>query len=378
MIKVVVCGYMTRFPLAGMMLAYFHYVLGLKRLGHEVVYLETSGWPQSCFDPESGTWGEDPRTGLRAVHDLFARHSLDVSVLYIDQERDIVFNAEREDVRAAVAAADLVLNLGGVNDLPEFELCGRHVLVDMDPFFTQVGRFGHAHLGSYTSCFSYGLNLGKPGCSIPTLGIDWVPTRPPVVMDIWDFPPPEPDAPFSTVASWGAYGDIEHEGTSYGQKDREFMRVLELPSCTGTPLVLALSGASAEVRGLLERNGWHLRDAGEVTRSLRNYRSHIAGSKAEFSVAKHAYVATRSGWFSDRTVCYLASGRPAVLQDTGFSDSIASGTGVVAFTTLNQAVAGIEEVSRNYEKHSASARALAQEFFSHEVVLPRLIERALS
>jgi hypothetical protein len=245
----------------------------------------------------------------------------------------------------------------------------------MDPFFTQAGRFGAEALAEHHLHFTYGGNVGRAGCTIPSGGIEWRATVPPVVLDLWPCTAlPPVGAPFTTVASWSAYGGIDYGGEFYGQKDQEFLRLVDLPGHTTQPLEVALSGGGQEVTQRLESAGWSVRPAGDVTADLPAYQSYIARSRGELSVAKHAYVKTHSGWFSDRSVCYLAAGRPAILQDTGFTDWLPSGRGVLAFTSLEEAVDRIQQVNAHHAAHCQAAREIAANTFGHDVVLPRLVE----
>lgn len=377
MSRIVVCGYMVRHPVAGNLLAYLHYVLGLARLGHEVVYLEESGWPRSCYDPFGGTHTDDPCVGLRIVRALLASHGLDARVYYVDRDTRIVRGGHRRDVESALRKADLLLNVGGVCWLPEFTLCPRLALVDLDPLFTQLGYFGAEGLDQHHVLFTYGANIGSDGCTVPTAGRDWSPTVPPVVPDIW--PRAEAsDGPFTTVANWRAYGGVIHRGRHYGQKDEEFLRLLNLPSRTPQRLELALSGAGAQVRQQLRAGGWSVRDAGELDGDMTAYRAYIRRSRGELSAAKHAYVVTRSGWFSDRSVCYLAAGRPVVVQDTGIDAWLPTGRGVQVFDTAEQAADCIAEVNADYTRHRRAATELTRDVFGFDVVLPRLLEAAVA
>jgi hypothetical protein len=376
MARIVVSGYMVRHPVAGNLLAFFHYVLGLWRLGHEVVYLEESGWPYSCYDPETRRWVDHPEGGLRVVGELLSSHGASVPLVYVNRETGRISGGGSEDVARLLSEADLLLNIGGVCWLPEFLLCGRRALIDMDPLFTQVERFGAKALGDYHVHFSYGANLGRPGCTVPTLGIDWRPAVPPVVADLWEGAEPPADGRFTTIGNWGSYGGVTYEGEYYGQKDEEFLRLIDLPLRTPARLELALSGGQ-EVAPRFRAKGWSIRDAGEeVSGDVATYRDYILSSRGEFSVAKNAYVRTRSGWFSDRSVCYLAAGLPAVLQDTGFSDWLPTGRGVIAFRTADEAAALLGEVEADYPGHRRAAREVAREFFDHRVVLPKLLESA--
>jgi hypothetical protein len=375
--RIVVAGYMIRHPVAGMIFNYLQHLLGLRLLGHDVVYLEESGWPCACYDPQTGGYGDDPSAGIRIVESLLREQGARIPLLFVDREDWRVWGGDREDVRGLLRKADLLLNLGGVCWLPEFLDCRRRVLVDQDPFFTQVGRFGAEGLHEYHAYFSYGANFGRPGCRIPADRVEWKPTHPPVVPEIWPCAcEDDPAAPFTTVAHWSAYGGAEWEGEHYGQKDEEFLRIRNLPRYTPQKLELTLSGVDARTADELRDAGWTIRTGSCVSSSVPAYRRYLAGSRGELSVAKNAYVKSRSGWFSDRSVCYLASGRPAVLQDTGFTEWLPSSSGVQPFSTMEEAVDGIARINGRYVESCRAARELAETVFSYRVVLPPLVAMA--
>jgi hypothetical protein len=380
MAKIVVAGYMIRHPVAGMLLTCYQYLLGLHLLGHHVVYVEESGWPDACYDPLARRHSDDPTVGLRILRGMLARHGLSPSIFYVNRHGPVGFG-DRRDLERVLATADLLLNVGGVCWLPQFEACPRRTLIDMDPLFTQLGRFGGAYLRNHHLHFTYGTNIGRPGCSIPTCGLDWRPLFPPVVPSLWqgsETTGPSDDAPFTTIANWTAYGAVEHEGQVYGQKDQEFLRLINLPSRTSQTLELALSGAGMETVAAFRAAGWWTRDAGDVTTSFERYREYVMRSRGELSAAKHAYVATHSGWFSDRSVCYLAAGRPVILQDTGFGDLVPTGCGVLAFSTAEEALDCIERINKDYQTHCSAARRIAKDAFDFRAVLPPLLDAALS
>jgi len=377
--RIVVCGYMVRYPVVGLAFAYLHYVLGLQRLGHEVQYVEESGWPNSCYDPLAGTHSDDPTTGLRLARNLARHYGSNVSICYVNRETGDIHGTNWADLRAALRSADLLLNLGGVCWLPEFRLCARRALVDMDPLFTQVGHFAGDSLPEHDTYFTYGTNVGQPGCSVPTGNLEWIATVPPVVCDIWRNAASEDlEADrFTTVAHWTAYGSVTYEGERFGQKDEEFLRIVDLPRRVSRPLEIAVSGIGEADRERLLGGGWSLREAAEISGMPDDYRAYLADSLGEVSAAKNAYVKTRSGWFSDRSVCYLAAGRPVVLQETGFRDWAPIGVGLLTFETADDAAECIEAVVSDYQKHRRAAAELADRIFSHDVVLPRLVELAV-
>lgn len=387
---IVVCGYAVRFPLAGMVLAFAHYVAGLHRLGHRVVYLEESGWEGSCYHPPTRRYGDDPTWGLDSLAATLGRLGCgEVPIGWIDRSSGASIGAPARDRANVLAGADLLLNVGGVCDLDEFARCDRRVLVDLDPGFTQAGRFGGPLAADHHAHFSYGTNIGGADCRVPDDGIDWLPTVPPVVGDWWsDLAPPAPDAPLTTVANLEAYGEIEVGGATYGQKRPEVERLGSLPARVraerGLRLVLALSSAGGGLADDLVEAGWEVGDGEAATGTVDDLRAHIAASAAEFSVAKEAYVGLRTGWFSDRSVCYLAAGRPVVVQDTGFvwpdgtegpRGPDGTDVGVLTWSTAEEAAEAIARVADDPVANREAARHLAADVFGHRPVLERLLDR---
>lgn len=256
------------------------------------------------------------------------------------------------------------------------------VFVDLDPGFTQMweasGTSG-ANLDGHDFWFTVGENIGRPDCLVPPGGRAWRPIRQPVVLDDWPVVPRAPGAGghFTTVASWrGPYGPVEYGGRTFGTKAHQFRRFLPLPyRAPGTyELALDIHPADDKDRCALEEHGWSLVDVNRSAGDPFAFRRYVQGSGAEFSVAQDAYVDTRSGWFSDRTVRYLASGRPVLVQDTGFSRTYPTGEGLVAFDDLDGAVAGATAMLEDYERHARAARRIAEEWFAAERVLGHLCE----
>jgi hypothetical protein len=230
----------------------------------------------------------------------------------------------------------------------------------------------------HDSHVTIGERIGKPRCSIPTCGVRWQTTRQPVVLDEWPVgPSPREPFAFGSIATWrGAYAPVEYGGRRYGLRAHEFRRFAELPRITGRRFELALDIDSADHadRVLLENGGFDLADPSVVTASLQGYRDYIRGSWAELMVAKEMYVATHSGWFSERSACYLASGRPVLAQDTGLNGLLPTGEGLVTFTDLDDAVAGVEAIAGDWHRHARAARDLAEEHFESDLVLGRLLD----
>ena len=277
----------------------------------------------------------------------------------------------------AVAPDATLVNISG--NLAQARLLGsyrRRVFLDIDPGFTQVWAaqgLTDAHLAAHDVHVTIAENMGLPGCRVPDAGFRWHATRQPVVLDDWPVHALPAHPRFTTVSNWRpSYGPLQHDGHEYGLKVHEFRKVLALPERTRWPVELALSihpGDDRDRTSLLE-HGWTLTDPAQA-RSPSGFRQYVQESAAEFSVAQGAYVDMDTGWFSDRTVRYLASGRPALVQQTGFARHLPCGLGVVPFRTLDDAVAGAADIERRWPEHSVAARDIAERYFAADVVLPR-------
>jgi hypothetical protein len=228
----------------------------------------------------------------------------------------------------------------------------------------------------YHKLFTYGENCHLSGCAMPTAGVKWLPTRQPVVLDQWTVSPGDPMAPLTTLINWTAYGATTYQGRIYGQKDMSFEPFIDLPRRAERNMEIALGGPP-EVRQRLEAGGWRITDPLAVSRDPWTYQAFIKRSRGEFCVAKHGYVTTRSGWFSDRSASYLAMGRPVVLEDTGFSDWLPCGHGLLAYTDAPGAVRAVHALDEDYPAHCRAARAIAETYFNASVVLGHLLDRSL-
>lgn len=373
----IVAGYLVGFPAGGHVLSILHWLAGLRQLGFEVVFAEQHEWAGGCWNPITGESSHDPSYGLRVLQghlkELGIRHWC-----FVDAAGTYHGLAKRE-MEVLCARSELLLGLWTVTWLREFLECRRRVFIDTDPGFTQftmsptpvAARAGYASPLAFHEHFTYGTRIGRADCPIPTHGINWQPMRPPVCLDLL---PPRftPDAPcFTTVMSWTSRAAVVHDGVEYGQKDVEFWRIADLPSRVGDCLEIAL--AKAAPRDRIAAAGWRLADAREVTATTGTYRDYIARSRGEFSVAVNLEVKTQSGWFSDRTAAYLASGKPVVVQDTGFSEDLPCGEGLFAFRTIDDAAAAIEEIARDYPRHCAAARRIAAEHFDVRRILGSIV-----
>jgi hypothetical protein len=376
-LKIVCSGHLVRHPLGGHSWHHLQYLVGFRRLGHEVVFIEDYGWPDSCYDVARQIMTSDPAYGIAYLRALLGPHGLDQNWCYLSED-GAAHGLSREQLTDACRDCDVYLNLSGVNQIRETALCRRRALVDTDPVFTQIGAHGcGGPFSDYQALFTFGENVHRPGCSMPTGGGRWLPTRQPVVTDLWAVRQGDATAPFTTVMNWSAYGDHRAEGRVYGQKDREFGPFFSLPSEVAEPMEIAVGAPPAEVARRLATGGWRLSDPLEVTRTPSIYQSYLAASRAEFCVAKHGYVSTRCGWFSERSTSYLASGRPVVVQDTGFSDFLPCGKGLMVFRTPEEARTMVRGLRSDYAGHCRAARGLVEEYFDSRRVLSDMLTKCL-
>jgi len=343
--------------------AVLQYFLGLRDLGHDVVLVEPVSERQAR-DPAVVSYFES----LAALEGRAALLSDSGATVGLPFERLLGF----------ARGADLLLNVSGMlRDERLLAPIGTRAFLDLDPGFNQVWQLSGEDMGfdRHTHFVTVGQAVGAPGCAVPTCGRRWTATLPPVVLERWPALAARPAGDFTSVGHWRSYGSLEHGGIRYGQRAHSLRELLELPALVGERFTLAL-GIHPDERGDLEalrRNGWSLVDPAAVAGSPERYAEFIGGSKAELGVAKSGYVASRSGWFSDRSACYLASGRPVVAQDTGFGGALPTGEGLLAFSTVEEAAAAVEEVARRPDRHSRVARELAEGLFDSRRVLPSLL-----
>jgi hypothetical protein len=379
-LRIVVVGYLVRAALAGHAWHHLHYVAGLERLGHDVWFLEYGDESACCYDPELDSMVTDPACGLAFAEAAFAAAGLDASWAYHDAHERRWLGPGAAGAESAIERADAVVNLSGAAALAgPLEAVPLRILVDTDPAFTQAAHLADPDVAerarAHTAFFTFAENVGS-GAELPDDGLPWKPTRQPVVLDLWPPRPAPGDGAYTTVMLWDSYPAAAGNGTRLGLKSDSFEPYVDLPGRVRATLELALGGAAP--RAELAENGWRLRDPRGPSMSLETYQGYIGGSRGEFSVAKHGYVTTNSGWFSERSANYLASGRPVVAQDTGFSDVLPVGEGLLAFHTPDEAVACLEEVEGDHERHSRAARALVEEHFDSQKVLAKLLAEAAS
>ncbi|MSR20366.1 MAG: hypothetical protein EXR91_05240 [Gemmatimonadetes bacterium] len=370
--KVLLAGIVARYPYGGVTWCSLMYLLGLRALGHEVLYIEDTG--ECIYDPERDEISTDPSYGTRYIHGALEPFGLGDRWSFVNYDGSY-HGLSQEVVRAFCADADLFVNLSGGSWFwrDEYAAIPRRVFIDTDPVFTQLaiakGEPWYVEFfRGFDRLFTFGANIGTPACDVPTSDFTWHATRQPVITELWRTAAPPSRDRFTTVMTWKieSFPDVD------GGKDREFLAYLDLPARTASRFEVAVNGPLE----LLAEHGWSPVDAMSVSRSLWDYRDFIRSSKAEFGVAKHAYVSRHSGWFSDRTECYLAAGRPALVQDTGWSAHLPSGTGLIGFSTMEEALDGLHRIECDYAVHATRASEIASEYFDATRVLPPFLEVA--
>jgi hypothetical protein len=382
-LRIVVLGYIVRGPLGGLAWHHLQYVIGLAHCGHDVYFVEDSGdTPWCCYDPTRHVTDSDPTYGLQFAKQTFEGVGLGDRWAYYDAHTSQWLGPYAQGIVNVCTSADLLLNLGGVNPLrPWLSEIPVRILVDTDPAFTQIHHLTDPVAQNlamdHTIFFSFGENIGLSGCSIPDDQLPWQTTRQPVVLKTWPVTPGPSRGKFTTVMQWDSLPAREYKGCRYGMKSDTFGPYLDLPKRVGSIFELSVGGRTVP-RDLLRSNGWIVCDPLKSVQDPWGYQSYIQQSKAEFSVVRHGYVVARSGWFSERSTAYLASGRPVLVQDTGYSDWLPTGSGVIAFSTPQEALAGIEDIDSRYEFHCRAARAVAEEYFDSVKVLRRLVEKAMN
>lgn len=349
------------------------YVKGLERLGVESYWVDRLGPLDPLDHPHS----------LEYLTDRFHQTARDFGFAdrycIVYNEGEAYFGMEEERFHRLVTDADLLVNIGG-NLSPTSPLMRvpRRAFVDVDPGFTQIwARQTDVGLDRHNAFFTTGQNVGRPQFGIPTHGIEWNPILPPVVLEEWPPHIDERSRRFSTVADWRGSQNAIHDAQYYGTKREEFVRFLDVPLLADQRIELALTIGQHDFEdlGLLLGHNWRVRDPSVYAGDPRSYREFIQRSRAEFSVAKAGYVKANSGWISDRTGCYLASGKPALIQSTGFEGSLPAGKGLLTFRTVEEAVEGIRVINEDYLSHCQAARRIAEDLFDSDKVLGLILER---
>jgi hypothetical protein len=357
---------------------FLQYLLGFRRLGWDVLFLDRLD-PAMCVDSAGRSCPPRESWNVRYFLEVMERFGLDNCYsLVITGDPDFI-GLSRRTVLERVGDSALLLNVMGYFTEPE--ILGRapkRVFLDIDPGFGQMWRaLGQADVfEGHDAYVTIGENIGRSECTIPTCGLTWITTPQPVVLAHWPAQTADHNGAFTTIATWrGAYDSVEYRGRKYGLRAHEFRRFVSLPQASDQRFELALDidATDSADRGLLRDHAWSFADPGCAARDPWSYQAYIQHSRAEFMVAKNMYVQTRSGWLSDRSLCYLASGRPVLAQDTDLSERYPTGAGLVTFSTLDDAIAGAADIVADYPRHARAARAVAEEHFDSDIVLNRLV-----
>ena len=365
-------------PLAGVAWQALHYVLGLRRLGFDVWYIEDSG--EQAVDPRTGFAAEDSDYSVHFVRTMMERYDLGERWAYWEGARDQVHGTTRENLAALYGKAAAIINLSGATRLrDEHMVCPIRVYIDTDPG-SELARiaegddFARAALNAHTHLFSYGENLGNADCLIPDGGFTWGKTRAPVLVDLWDAGCVPAGPYFTSVATWETRrAEIRVGGTTYrGSKHVNFLEFLELPRQLLQPFRLAMLPPGPHIAERVRACGWDIVDPIALSADMRAYRDFILTSRGEFTVAKDTYVGTRSGWFGDRSACYLAAGRPVITQETGFSSFIETGRGLFSFSNVDDVREAVARINGDYARQSIGAIETAYEYFDADTVLRKL------
>jgi len=379
--KIVLLGMMSRHPVPGVIWQTMHYIVGLHRLGHDVYYVEAHAANPSMFCRSKQDEGSisaaafiNSTMGRFGLADRWAFHALHSDASY--------YGMSEGQVKRLYGSADLLINLHGATiPLPEHSATGRLIYLETDPVQLQIELYENQQetidfLEPHCAFFTFGESYGQPDCKLPVSHrFQFRPTRQPVIVDFWQPYRNGGGDKFTTIGNWQQeWREIEFQGEIYHwSKHHEFLKCLDLPGRTDQVFELALSRYDQSVQSMLESKGWRVRDASTFAWDIDAYRQYIVDSRGEFTVAKDQNVRLRSGWFSDRSATYLASGRPVITQETGFSNIFPTGAGLFAFSTLGEAVSAIENINDDYEHHCRAASEIARDYFNYDVVLSRLL-----
>lgn len=378
--KIIVFGIVFFCPVAGVVYQFLHYLIGLRRLGYDVYYIEDS--TRLVYDPEINEMSQNATGNIRRIAPILEAYGFTDRWAYLGIGPTQCFGLSSDAVLTLYHEADAFFNVTGSQEIREEHLhCPRRIYIESDPFTTQVG-LDQANASTvnqichHDTLFSFGENLGAEDCLVPAGDYQWLPTRQPVILDLW--PASGPDSGrYTTVTSWYSKGkDIEYRGeTFFWTKDREFKRFLDLPKRSASQFELAV-GADDDVRALLASNGWRYIDSVPLSNDISAYRRYIQQSRGEFTVARDQYTRPRTGWFSDRSACYLAAGRPVITQQTGFDKFLPTGAGLFGFDSMDDILDAVDRIESNYTRHCEAARQIAEEYFSAEKVISSIIDRA--
>jgi hypothetical protein len=379
--RIMIAGAIGSHPLlsGGYSWVFLQYVLGLRRLGFDTYYIEQLN-EKDLVDDDWNKTNFYASANARYFRMLMQRFGLGGNAALLEADGPGYVGLSHAEVEKLAPDIDLLINLSGHLHLRRILGAVRRLMyIDLDPGYTQIWQeqYGiNMNLHDHDVYVTVGLGLGSPDCSLPTCGIRWEKTLPPVVVEEWTTAE-KPGKAYSTVADWRSFTPVEWCGVWYNQKADEFKRIIAIPQHVTVPLELCLFiHADEPDRIELEHRGWKLVSPTRHTATPDTYRDYIFASRGEFTAVKHGYAAGRTGWFSDRSACYLAAGRPVIMQDTGVGRYLPIGNGLLTFNNFETAIDAIEQVESEYNRHAAAAVSFAREFLDSDVVLGRLLRLA--
>lgn len=385
--KIVVGGYIVSFPLGGMTWHHLNYLLGLHDLGHEVFFLEDGGQWILPYDPATQSTGPDSTFGRGYLEKTFRDFHLPIRWCYHLERVGQYFGSTQRELNDALASADLMICVSGITALrPDRARPKRTLVIDTDPVFTQLRMSENDELLNYYKQFdrvaTFGRLIGTPDCPLPTHGFDWIPTNQPIALNHWPVAPRSPadEGDFTTIGKWEHGGrSVSFDGRSYlSSKGVEWMKMLDLPRQVPWRMRMGMQAIPPDVHATFESCGWHFADAESASADCLTFGDFVRTSAGEFTVVKQIYSGVPSGWFSDRSACYLASGKPVITQSSGFEKWIPAGEGLLSFRTVDEAAEALRIVHRDYDSHARGARQIAEAHFDSRRVLVDLIARAMS
>jgi hypothetical protein len=381
--KIIVFGILFWYPLAGVTFQFLHYLIGLRRLGYDVYYIEDSGrW---VYDPKLNDLSPDAANNVAAVAPILEQHGFAGKWAFRGHYPDgACYGMTENQILQLYKDADAFLNVTGAQELRDEHMgIPRRIYVESDPFGSQVKAANNDKdmiemLDRHDVHFTFGENVGQPDCGIPVGKYKWLPTRQPVVVDLWKNGPSTAKAAYNTITTWHNKGKTVtlNDEIYYWTKDREFEKFIDLPVKRAKLSFELATDVDDSTRSYLSEHGWAVAPAFEISRNITGYRDYILGARAEFTVARDQYVRPKTGWFSDRSACYLAAGRPVITQETGFSKFLPTGKGLFGFGNLSDILAAVEEIEKDYDGNCEAARETAAEYFAAERVLEQLLTEA--
>jgi hypothetical protein len=383
-LTIVVGGYIVAYPLGGMTWHHLNYLLGLHELGHEVWFLEDSGSYSFPYNPVTWQTSADSTYGRKYLEETFERYGLPKRYCYYSEFEDAYYGLNREELNSLLRRADLLLCVSGVTPMREGRARARRcAVIDTDPVFTQLRMIDDGEFANYYRQFdavaTFGRLIGTAPCPLPTHGFDWIGTNQPIALRHWPVRT-ESGKTFTTIGKWEHTSDrnLQFNGKSYrSSKGVEWMKMIDLPNKVPWEMTLGMLSMPRETADQFSSHGWKIVNAEQSTLSCEAYGEFLRSSAGEFTVAKEIYSGLPSGWFSDRSAAYLASGRPVVTQETGFADWLPAGKGLFSYKEADEAAAALNVIASDYAGHARAARGIAEQFFDSKKVLSELLSKVM-